>query len=84
MAQKKVVIKTIEEANCTNCIYGQTGESITKCLANAPRDTSATIHFPQTFWCGEGKWLVEQRDAGHYIETEYLYRVYDIFEGVLS
>jgi hypothetical protein len=80
MAQRKPVIKSIEEATCETCIYGYYGESnVVICRQTVPVDTSSIIHSPETYWCGGGKWMLEQNDAGTWIEACKLYEVFNTF-----
>lgn len=58
MAQRRPLIKSVEEVNCINCVFGSHNGNNVSCRRDLPTKTATIIHPPETFWCGEGQWFV--------------------------
>ena len=77
MAEQKIVISSVEEAICTNCIYSSTieGTPLPWCHHNEINERTTSRYF-----CNLGRWLMDDGDD-KMVYAQTLSDVYYIFQG---
>jgi hypothetical protein len=79
MAQKRKVIKSIEEATCETCIYSMDEGKELQCNKHVPmmsvlNDRPVAVF--RDYWCGVGEWLTRQ---GEHVWVEKLMNLHRLF-----